>query len=74
MITKKLKICTGCGWRSDMPICGQYLSCCPDSHYVPFGEITDPYLLANARCDIPFESISEYMEGIIFSVSGCCGI
>ena len=45
MITKKIKVCTGCGHRSDSVILYPHLSCCPDSRYVSFGEIVNEYLI-----------------------------
>ena len=37
---KQLKVCTGCGRRSDNPIPSTALACCPDNSYVPL----DTYL------------------------------
>jgi len=34
---KELKMCTGCGHRSDQPIEAPALACCPDSNYAPIG-------------------------------------
>lgn len=28
-----LRICTGCGHRSDVPIKRNYMACCPDNNY-----------------------------------------
>lgn len=32
---KELKICIGCGWRSDRKIDKKFKTCCPESNYVP---------------------------------------
>lgn len=33
-----LKICTGCGWRSDSKIGDGFLACCPDNNYIPLDD------------------------------------
>jgi len=50
MIVKKVKVCTGCGHRSDIPIEPRYLSCCPDNQYVRFGEVTHIHYYSSC-CD-----------------------
>jgi hypothetical protein len=47
MIVKKVYVCTGCGWNKSDSLPFGNLACCPDSHFVPFGEQVDNYLLAH---------------------------
>lgn len=35
---EELKICTGCGHRSDVKISAGFLACCPDNNYVPLDD------------------------------------
>ena len=37
----ELKVCTGCGHRSDVPLHETALACCPDSSYIPLNEYLD---------------------------------
>jgi len=49
-----LKVCTGCGWRSDKPLPKTALACCPDNNYVSIDDYLNNSQYKNMRNESGF--------------------